>query len=85
MRKNKLWLSWAKLKLSLVRAVNEVNSIGVEVAVLVKLSLLILVGGRVGQKKTKLMLFSTQLKLKLKFELSLAKITKNVPNLKVFL
>ena len=34
---NKLWLSWAKLKLSLVRAVNEVNSIGVEVAVLVKI------------------------------------------------
>ena len=30
-------------------------------------------GGRVGEKKTKLMLYSTQLKLKLKLELSLAK------------
>ena len=29
-------------------------------------------GGRVDKKKTKLMLFSTQLELKLKFELSLA-------------
>ena len=34
--------------------------------------LLFLVGGRVVEKKTKLMLFSTQLKLKLKLELSLA-------------
>ena len=71
---DKLWLSWAKLKLSLVRAVNEVNSILAEVAVLVKLSLLVLVGGRVAQKKTKLMLFSTQLKFKLELELSLAKL-----------
>ena len=31
-------------------------------------------GGRVGEKKTKIMLYSTQLKLKLKLELSLAKI-----------
>ena len=30
-------------------------------------------GGRMGEKKTKLMLYSTQLKLKLKLELSLAK------------
>ena len=39
--RNKLWLSWAKLKFSSVRVVNEVkvilNSIGVEVAVLVKI------------------------------------------------
>ena len=35
-------------------------------------------GGRVGEKKTKLMLYSTQLKLKLKLELSLAIITKYV-------
>ena len=71
-RKNKLGLTWDKLKFSLVRVVNEVkvilNSIEVEVAVLVELSLLFLVG----HKKTKLMLFSTQLKLK--FELSLSKI-----------
>ena len=35
--------------------------------------LLFLVGGRVGEKKKKLMLYSTQLKLKSKLELSLAK------------
>ena len=45
-------MSWAKLKFSLVRVSNEVkvilNSIEVEVAVLVELSLLFLVGGRAG-------------------------------------
>ena len=47
--KNKLGLSWAKLKFSLVRAVDEitliVNSVEVEIEVLVELSLLVLVGG----------------------------------------
>ena len=61
---NKLWLSWAKLKFSLVKVVNEVKvifySIEVEVTVLVELSLLVLVGGWVVKKKTKLMLYSTQ-------------------------
>ena len=47
-----MWLGMANLKYSLVRVVNEVkvilNLIEVEVAVLVKLSLLFLVGGRAG-------------------------------------
>ena len=51
-KENKLWLSWAKLKFSLVRVVNEVkvilNSIEVEVAVLVELSLIFLVAGTAG-------------------------------------
>ena len=46
---NKLALSWAKLKFSLVRAVDEVtvifNSVEVEIDVIVALSLLVLVGG----------------------------------------
>ena len=61
---------------SLVRVVDEVtvifNSVEVEIEVIFELSLLVLVGGRVVEKKTKLMLYSTQLKLKLKLELSLA-------------
>jgi len=63
--KNKLGLSWAKLKFSLVRAVDEVtlifNSVEVEIEDIVELSLLVLVAGRVVEKKTKLMLYSTQL------------------------
>ena len=62
---NKLGLSWAKLKFSLVRAVDEVtlisNSVEVEIEVIVELSLLVLPGGWVEEKKTKLMLYSTQL------------------------
>ena len=46
---NKLGLSWAKLKFSLVRAVDEVtlifNSVEVEIEDIVELSLLVLVGG----------------------------------------
>ena len=46
---NKLGLSWAKLKFSLVRVVDEVtvifNSVEVEIEVTVELSLLFLVGG----------------------------------------
>ena len=46
---NKLGLSWAKLKFSLVRAVDEVtfifNSVEVEIEVIVKLSLFVRVGG----------------------------------------
>ena len=61
----KLGLSWAKLKFSLVRAVDEVtlifNSVEVEIEDIVELSLLVLVAGRVVEKKTKLMLYSTQL------------------------
>ena len=45
----KLGLSWAKLKFSLVRVVDEVtiifNSVEVEIEVIVELSLLFLVGG----------------------------------------
>ena len=63
---NKLLLSWVKLKFSLVRVVDEVtvifNSVEVEIEVTVELSLLFLVGGWwVEEKKTKLMLYSTQL------------------------
>ena len=62
---NKLGLSCAKLKFSLVRAVDEVtlifNSVEVEIKDIFELSLLVLVGGRVVEKKTKLMLYSTQL------------------------
>ena len=75
--RNKLGLSWAKLKFSLVRVVDEVtvifNLVEGEIEVTVELSLLVLVGGGwVEEKKTKLMLYSTQLYFKLKFELSLA-------------
>ena len=46
---NKLRLSWAKLKFSLVRAVDEVtvifNSVEVEIEVIDELSLLVRVGG----------------------------------------
>ena len=46
---NKLGLSWAKLKFSLVRAVDEVtvifNSVEVEIEVIDELSLLVRVGG----------------------------------------
>ena len=52
---NKLWLSWAKLEFSLVRAVNEVtvifNLVEVEIEVIVELSLLVLVGGGWCRKK----------------------------------
>ena len=73
----KLGLSWAKLKFSLVRVVDEVtvifNLVEGEIEVTVELSLLVLVGGGwVEEKKMKLMLYSTQLYFKLKFELSLA-------------
>ena len=54
----------AKLKFSLVRVVDEVtvifNSVEVEIDVIVEQSLLFLVGGWL-EKKTKLMLYSTQL------------------------
>jgi len=53
--KNKLGLSWAKLKFSLVRAVDEVtlifNSVEVEIEDIVELSLLFLVGGGWRRKK----------------------------------
>jgi len=53
--KNKLGLSWAKLKFSLVRAVDEVtlifNSVEVEIEDIVELSLLVLVGGGWRRKK----------------------------------
>ena len=46
---NKLGLSWAKLKFSLVKVVDEVtvifNSVEVEIDAIVELSLLVLVGG----------------------------------------
>ena len=64
---NKLGLSGAKIKFCLVIVVDEVtvifNSVKVEIEVIVELSLLVLVGGWVGgwRKKTKLMLYSTQL------------------------
>ena len=52
---NKLWLSWAKLKFSLDRVVDEVtvifNSVDVEIEVIVELSLLFLVGGWWRRKK----------------------------------
>ena len=52
---NKLGLSWAKLKFSLVRAVDEVtlfvNSVEVEIEVIVELSLLVLVAGRAGGRE----------------------------------
>ena len=59
-------MSWVKLEFSLVRIVDEVavifNSVEVEIEVTVELSLLFLVGGWVvEEKKTKLMLYSTQL------------------------
>ena len=48
----KLGLSWAKLKFSLVRAVDEVtrifNSVEVEIEDIVELTLLVLVAGRAG-------------------------------------
>ena len=51
---NKLGLSCAKLKLSLVRVVDEVtlivNSVEVEIEVIIELSLLFLVGGGGGEK-----------------------------------
>ena len=51
----KLGLSWAKLKFSLVRVVDEVtvilNSVEVEIEVTVELSLLFLVGGGWRRKK----------------------------------
>ena len=55
--------SWAKLKFSLVRAVDEVTLIfnSVEIEIIVELSLLVLPGGWMEEKKTKLMLCSTQL------------------------
>jgi len=63
--KYKMGLSWAKLKFSPVRAVDEAtlifNSVEVEIEDIVELSLLVLVAGRVVEKKTKLMLYSTQL------------------------
>ena len=53
--KHKLGLSWAKLKFSLVRVVDEVtvilNSVEVEIEVIVELSLLVLVGGGWVEKK----------------------------------
>ena len=62
---NKLGLSWAKLKFSLVIVIDEVtvifNFVEVEIQIIVELSLLVLVGGWVVEKKTKLMLYSTQL------------------------
>ena len=46
---NKLGLSWAKLKFSLVRVVDEVrvifNSVDAEIEVIVEISLLVLEGG----------------------------------------
>ena len=52
---NKLGLSWAKLKFSLVRVVDEVtvilNSVEVGIEVIVKLSLLFLVGGWLRKKR----------------------------------
>ena len=57
---NKLGLSWAKLKFSLVRVVDEATviftSVEVEIEFTVELSLLFLVGGG---EKTKLMQYST--------------------------
>ena len=65
LEKNKLGLSCTKLKLGLVKVVDEVtlivNSVEVEIEVIVELSLLVLPGGWVEEKKTKLMLYSTQL------------------------
>ena len=55
---DKLRLSWAKLKLSLVRAIDEVtlifNSVEVEIEDIVELSLLVLVGGSVGGEKNEI-------------------------------
>jgi len=53
--KNKLGLSWAKLKFSLIRVVDEVtvifNSAKVEIEVIVEISLLVWVGGWWRRKK----------------------------------
>ena len=61
---------------------------GVEVLAEVRVQLLVVVGGKqvggqVGENKTKLMLYSTQLKLKLKFELSLATLISTLFDMKM--
>ena len=76
--KNKLGQGWAKLKLSQQLQLKRKLQLGVAVEVKVRVQLLVLVGGWVvgwvGEKKTKLMLYSTLVEIEVEVGVELGNI-----------